>query len=132
VTERESVAPGQVSPTPNDGRREIGLAVGELVLDSIRRCVTHNGTIHPLSDKQVRLLHAFADANGVLLTSEQLLKRVYRWGEHVQTKAIKNHIQGLRALLGADCIETVHGRGYRSARLRGHSEDPAPALKPDA
>ena len=44
-------------------------------------------SLHPLSHTQVSLLYAFADTIGEPLMPEQLLKRVYRWGEHVQTKA---------------------------------------------
>jgi DNA-binding response OmpR family regulator len=93
---------------------------GDLLVDPIGRCVTHKGTHHPLSDRQVRLLQAFAEANGALLTPEQLLTHVYRWGERVQVKTIRTHIQRLRAMLGAECIETVPGKGYRSAWIRAH------------
>jgi DNA-binding response OmpR family regulator len=114
-------------PESNIEQQPGAAAGGELVLDSVGRCVTHNGKQHPLSDRQVRLLHAFADANGAPLTPEQLLTRVYRWGERVQAKTIRSHIQHLRAIFGADCIETIPGKGYRSVRIRAHPGQGPPA-----
>lgn len=118
-----------MSPPESKGDERQTCAAGSdhFLVDPIGRRVTHKGTHHPLSDRQVRLLQAFAEANGELLSPEQLLAHVYRWGERVQAKTIRTHIQRLRAMLGAECIETVPGKGYRSASIRAHPGQGPPA-----
>lgn len=94
---------------------------GDLVMDRSRHLATVAGRRVQLSAVEFRLLAAILEADGRVLTRDQLLDAVY--GDHldpVLDRTIDVHIGRLRNKLGdsADApryIATVRGVGYRSA-----------------
>jgi DNA-binding response OmpR family regulator len=87
---------------------------GDLTLDPARRVVTRAGQRLALSPKEFAVLECLLAAQGKVLSSEELLRRV--WDENTDpfTATVKNTIARLRTKLGEPpIIETIREAGYR-------------------
>jgi len=98
------------------GQPQENLQSGDLVLDPAARSVTLKGVRVPLSTREFDLLHALMLNAGRVMTRDQLERRLYSWGEEIDSNAIEVHIHHLRRKLRPDLIETVRGVGYAMAR----------------
>lgn len=90
------------------------LAHGELTLDTARRLATRAGTPLALNPKELAVLEQLLNAQGAVVSAEELLRRV--WDEHADpfTNTVKTTVHRLRAKLGdPPIIETVAKAGYR-------------------
>lgn len=90
------------------------LTHGDLTLDPARRSATRAGRELALNPKEFAVLEVLLAAQGAVVSSEQLLERV--WDEHADpfSQAVKTTISRLRAKLGnPPVIETVAKSGYR-------------------
>jgi DNA-binding response OmpR family regulator len=98
-----------------DFENEERLQIGDLVIDLQGYEVTLNGRVVPLTRQEFELLACLAEAQGRMLSREQLLERA--WGRDYEggARTVDVHIRRLRAKLGdlAERIETVRGGGYR-------------------
>jgi DNA-binding response OmpR family regulator len=99
------------------------LTHGQLVLDRGRHEVTVDGHSVALTLVEFRLLQALLEADGRVLTREQLLDAVYgHAGVDLFDRTIDVHVGRLRDKLGDDpdnprFVATVRGVGYRAAAL---------------
>jgi DNA-binding response OmpR family regulator len=87
---------------------------GDLTVDVSRRLVSRGGREVALSGKEFGVLEVLLGAQGALVTSEDLLERV--WDAHADpfTNAVRVTVMRLRRKLGEPpLIETVAGAGYR-------------------
>jgi two-component system alkaline phosphatase synthesis response regulator PhoP len=97
------------------------LTHADLVLDPERYEVTRGGTPVTLTRVEFRLLQVLLEADGRVLTRDQLLDAVYGQEEaEVLDRTIDVHVGRLRDKLGDDADEpryvaTVRGVGYRAA-----------------
>ena len=97
------------------------IALGDLVLDRDRHETTVAGRSVELTALEFRLLAALVEADGRVLTREQLLDAVYGDGEaYVLDRTIDALVKRLREKLGDDAerpryLATVRGVGYRAA-----------------
>jgi DNA-binding response OmpR family regulator len=85
-----------------------------VVLDIPRHQVSRDKVFLSLSPKEFALLEMLMRAQGAVVSSEELLEKV--WDEHIDpfTNAIRVAIMGLRKKLGQPpLITTVPGVGYR-------------------
>jgi DNA-binding response OmpR family regulator len=90
------------------------LVRGDLTVDTARRVATRRWRRLMLTAKEFGLLEELLAADGAVVTSEQLLERV--WDAHADpfTNTVRVTIMRLRRKLGAPgVIETVPGAGYR-------------------
>lgn len=90
------------------------LAVSDLVLDPAKRTVTRAGSPVDLTRKEFGVLEALLTARGGVVSSEELLERV--WDAHADpfTTTVRVTMRTLRKKLGEPpLIETVVGSGYR-------------------
>jgi DNA-binding response OmpR family regulator len=101
-----------LSPTPNS------VQVGDLTIDPSAHTVTIAGKLVELSPKEFDLLHTFALQPANVLSTEDLLKRV--WGAEFigQPQVVYVHIRWLREKIEEDPnqpkrIQTVRGVGYK-------------------
>jgi DNA-binding response OmpR family regulator len=107
--------------TPGTSRGEV-LVQGDLVLDAGRYEVTRDGKAIPLTRVEFRLLQTILEADGRVLTRDQLLDAVYgREQAEILDRTVDVHIGRLRDKLGDDAdapryVATVRGVGYRAAR----------------
>ena len=95
------------------------LRAGDLVLDPARRTVTRAGRPLDLTRKEFGVLEELLAARGAVVSSEELLERV--WDENADpfTTTVRVTMMTLRTKLGEPgVIETVVGAGYRVAAPR--------------
>jgi DNA-binding response OmpR family regulator len=87
--------------------------VGALELDARQGTVKYAGEGLALTRREFDLLAFLCASPGRVFSRSELLDRV--WGEDFlgTERTVDQHIAQLRALLGAELIETVRGRGYR-------------------
>jgi DNA-binding response OmpR family regulator len=97
------------------------LVLDDLELDPGRHRATVAGGEIPLSALELRLLDALLEADGRVLTRDQLLDAIHGTGEgDVTDRAIDQYVKRLREKLGDDpgeprYVATVRGVGYRAA-----------------
>jgi DNA-binding response OmpR family regulator len=87
---------------------------GDLVFDRARRRVSRGGRPVALTRKEMGILEVLLAADGGVVSSEELLERV--WDENADpfTHTVTVTLARLRRKLGSpDLIETVIGSGYR-------------------
>jgi DNA-binding response OmpR family regulator len=90
------------------------LRAGDVELDPARRTVTRAGTQVELTRKEFGVLEVLLAASGSVVSSEELLERV--WDEHADpfTTTVRVTVMTLRKKLGdPGIIDTVVGSGYR-------------------
>jgi DNA-binding response OmpR family regulator len=90
------------------------LVAGDLVLDQTRRVVTRAGAPIDLTNKEFGVLEELLKARGGVVSSEELLERV--WDENADpfTTTVRVTVMTLRKKLGEPgIIDTVVGSGYR-------------------
>lgn len=86
--------------------------IGELAVFSARRVAELSGKELALSYKEFELLLTLLEADGKVVTREELFARV--WGEfYGESRTLDVHIRNLRSKLGAEYIQTVKNVGYR-------------------
>ena len=126
-------APGPAptsAPGPSASPRMLTHA--DLVMDLDRYEVTRAGEAIELTRVEFRLLQALLEADGRVLTRDQLLDAVYgRDQSEVMDRTIDVHIGRLRDKLGDNAeapryVATVRGIGYRAAR----AETPGSGITP--
>ena len=94
---------------------------GDLVVDRDRHEVRAAGRLVPLTAVEFRLLVALLEADGRVLSRDQLLDAVYGQDEAgILDRTIDVHVRRLRDKLGDDVerpryVATVRGIGYRAA-----------------
>lgn len=98
----------------NGRARPSVLRSGDVELDPARRLVARDGRELQLSPKEFGVLEVLLEAGGDVVSTEQLLERV--WDENADpfTNTVRMTIMGLRRKLGdPPFIHTVAGAGYR-------------------
>jgi DNA-binding response OmpR family regulator len=90
------------------------LSSGDLALDPSRRIATRGGRRLPLTAKEFAVLEHLLAADGRVVSSEELLARVWDDAVNPFTSTVKTTIGRLRAKLGEPAvIETIREGGYR-------------------
>jgi len=90
------------------------LAVADLVLDPARRIVTRAGIPLELTRKEFGVLEELLKARGGVVSSEELLERVWDANTDPFTTTVRVTVMTLRRKVGdPPLIETVVGAGYR-------------------
>lgn len=116
---RRRLAPdaAAVDLSPRTLQREGAQMVGDLIVDRAAAEVLCGGTPLQLSPIETRLVYAFVDHPGQVLSREQLLTRAWDHEFLGDSRLVDNAVQRLRAKLEATSarvqIETVRGFGYR-------------------
>jgi DNA-binding response OmpR family regulator len=95
--------------------RQPQLEVGDLKVEVAQGLVSLSGQSVSLTRREFELIAYLAAHPGRVFSRGELLDRV--WGEDFlgTERTVDQHVAQLRALLGAERIETVRGRGYRLA-----------------
>lgn len=94
------------------GREEL-LRHGDLTLNKRTRTVQKGGDEVKLTQKEYALFQIFMENQGMTLSREQLLTRI--WGEEYDgdERTLDTHVRRLRGKIGKDAITTFVGVGYR-------------------
>src|SRR5919109_1145220 len=110
--------------TARDEAKTTQIRHGPLLVDSGRREVRVDGQDIQLAPKEFDLLWELLDHNGLVLTRDQLLERVWGYTFAGDTRTVDVHIRHLRRKLGdASPIVTVWGVGYKAAPAKDASKD---------
>jgi DNA-binding response OmpR family regulator len=90
------------------------LRSGDLVLDTNRHLATRGGLDLGLSTKELMVLEVLMQADGRIVSAEELLEKVWDVNIDPFTNAVRVTVSKLRRKLGEpDPIRTVPGRGYQ-------------------
>jgi len=101
------------------GKTQSVFEIRDIKIDTVKGKVYKNETELFLSALEYRLLLAFINNRGVILTREKLLNEIWDLaGEYVNDNTLTVYIKRLREKLGDDAknpeiIKTVRGLGYR-------------------
>ena len=85
----------------------------DIALDEQRHEVTKKNVPVSLTQLEYGLLRLFPSHPHQVFTREMLLNQIWGYDFFGEEKAVNIHIMNLRRKLGADCVETVRGVGYR-------------------
>lgn len=88
---------------------------GSLVIEDDKKVALLNGKNLELTMKEYDLLVCLADHQGIVMSREMLLDRVWGYNYSGGTRTVDTHIKQLRAKLTRKYpyIKTVHGFGYQ-------------------
>jgi two-component system, OmpR family, response regulator VanR len=87
---------------------------GDLVVDITRRSAVRAGRRIPLTAKEWAVLQVLVEADGAVVSSEQLLVRAWDAGTEPLSNTVRVTVSTLRRKLGdPPLIETVVGAGYQ-------------------
>lgn len=93
------------------------LMYGDITLDPARRLVSRAGRRLELSPKEFALLECLLATPGLVISTEELLERVWDEAADPFTSAVKHTVHRLRAKLGdPPVIDTIREGGYRIGR----------------
>lgn len=98
------------------GQAEDAIEMHGLRLSPASHEVLLNGEAVTLSAREFDLLHTLMLNAGRVMTRDQLERRLYSWGQEVESNAIEYHVHHLRRKLAPGLIETVRGVGYTMPR----------------
>jgi len=99
------------------GAKTSSIAVGPVALDSMRHEATRSGAKVRLTPTESRLLHLLLTHSGQVLTTDQIVERVWGYEDAGGTGLVKTHIRHLRQKIEPipgtpQYIVTVPGVGY--------------------
>jgi DNA-binding response OmpR family regulator len=104
----------------NISRKQADVVVraGEMLIDSSTRQVTRAGALVELTATEFDVLWCLVEAQGRVLSREEILSQVWGAGHHGTLRTIDNFLLQLRSKLERDSAEpehllTVRGVGYR-------------------
>lgn len=91
------------------------LSLGGIVLDKNAHIVTVDGKAIELSLKEFELLEYFMENNGIALSREKILNKVWNYDYVGDARTIDTHVKKLRAKLldKGDYIKTIWAFGYK-------------------
>jgi len=97
------------------GDANASLEIGDLRIDRDQLKVYVAGEVVELTSIEYKLLLALTDLPGVTREREELLRKIWGYSEHAQTRTLDTHIKRLRTKLGTEAVrvETVRSVGYR-------------------
>lgn len=104
---------GAVPMMAEPGQRPVYICA-EWEIDLARRELRASGELVPLGGRAFEILAELVQAQGQLVTKNDLTERVWR-GVFVEESALRVHIAAIRKALGPDrdMLSTTVGRGYR-------------------
>lgn len=91
-------------------------SLGPVELNSKSHTVTVKGELVELTLKEFQLLELLLENQGIVLTRDVLLERIWGYDFMGETRTVDVHIKTLRSKLGTDIIETIRGVGYKAGR----------------
>ena len=107
--------------------KSMGLRIGDVEVDTVKRQVCCRGRVVPLTAREYQLLEYFAYNADKLVTRTQLWEHVWESNEEPDSNVVDVYVGYLRNKLGRDCnvIKTMRGLGYI---LQSHTPAAAAAV----
>ncbi len=93
--------------------------VGPIRVDVGKHAVTVDGNLVVLTFKEFELLCYLMENEGIVLTRDQLLSKIWGYDFDGETRTVDVHIRTLRQKLGlgGNYIETIRGVGYKMEEI---------------
>lgn len=93
--------------------------VGPIILDMEKHTVKVSDTLVALTYKEFELLSYLMENEGIVLTRDQLLSKIWGYDFDGETRTVDVHIRTLRQKLGvaSNYIETIRGVGYKMEEI---------------
>lgn len=93
--------------------------IGPIVVDSSKHTVKVDGSQVALTYKEFELLCYLMENEGIVLTRDQLLSKIWGYDFDGETRTVDVHIRTLRQKLGlaSNYIETIRGVGYKMEEI---------------
>lgn len=93
--------------------------IGPIAVDIGKHTVTVDGTNVTLTFKEFELLCYMMENEGIVLTRDQLLSKIWGYDFDGETRTVDVHIRTLRQKLGpgGNYIETIRGVGYKMEEI---------------
>ncbi len=88
------------------------LESGAIQIDPKTRQVTLSGKPVHLTPTEFDLVRSLAEADGGVLTRDQLLAMVWGYRDGSGPRTVDSHVRSVRRKLGDEIIRTIHGVGY--------------------
>jgi len=89
------------------------ISIGNISIDKIGMIVRIDNKRVYLTPKEYDLLLYMIDNVDIVLNREQILNKVWNYDYLGDSRTVDTHIKQLRAKIGNEYIQTIHGRGYR-------------------
>ena len=89
------------------------LSHADMALDLRSRRVRCGDKDADLTSREFSLLEVFLRHPGQVMTREQLISHAWDMDFDPASNVVDVYVRALRAKIGADCLETVRGEGYR-------------------
>lgn len=91
------------------------ITVGILTMDISRRMINVNGTDIVLTYKEFELLYQLMKNEGLVLSREKLMEKVWGYDFQGESRTLDVHIKSLRQKIGdaGEMIATIRGVGYK-------------------
>lgn len=102
----------RLQKSPAETERKL-MQFSHVKVDGSSRRVWVNDEEVDLTALEFDLLSILAEHNGMVLSREQLLEKVWGYDYFGDLRVVDVHIGHLRQKIGAEFIETVRGAGYR-------------------
>ena len=102
----------RLQKTPAESERKV-TSLAHVRIDGSSRRVWVNEQEIELTALEFDLLSILAEHNGMVLSREQLLEKVWGYDYFGDLRVVDVHIGHLRQKVGGEFIETVRGAGYR-------------------
>jgi two-component system, OmpR family, alkaline phosphatase synthesis response regulator PhoP len=101
----------RAAPTAEDHQ----ISIGKLRLNREQHNVIADGQKVILTYKEFEVLGYLMENQGIVLTRDKLLEKIWGYEHGVETRTVDVHIRSLRQKLGVcgNLIETIRGVGYR-------------------
>lgn len=80
--------------------------------DQQQRVRTPDGSWHPLTGTEYRLLRYFMLRTNRILSKDQLIEQLYSLEDEPSHNLIEAYVKRLRRILGSEAIQTLRGQGY--------------------
>jgi DNA-binding response OmpR family regulator len=114
-------APAAVAPVPPPVPDRALAATGDFKIGPYRvdvkrfALVDAKGREEALSFREIQVLRRLAEHPGEVISRDSLLNEFWGGGVGGNTRTVDQYVMKVRRKLGraADCIETIHGVGYR-------------------
>lgn len=89
------------------------LTYRDIQLDTENYKVFVSGNEIELTAREYEILKLFMENKGRVFTRQQIMDIIWNYDYFGDDKIVNTHIKNIRKKLGADCIQTVRGVGYR-------------------
>lgn len=115
---RQEIAAEVEGEAADGARQQRPLAFGNLTIDQVRREVVLDGKVLRVKPKEFDLLVFLARNQGIALSRDLILERVWGWEHDGSSRTVDVHVRWLREKIEPDPAEasrivTVRGIGYR-------------------